>query len=248
MAGDLPTVDTPVTSATPPEPPPPDEPGGRPFAHKRPGGSVPTEVGPWKIVRLLGEGGFGVVYQAERKNPAQSAAIKLVKPGMDSQGVLARFDAERQALALLTHPNIARLYQAGLHDDGSGGRPYFAMEYVAGLPITEYCRQRELSVADRLRLFQQVCRAVQHAHLKAIIHRDISARNVLVTEVDGEPTAKVIDFGIAKAVGEALTDQTINTGAGNIIGNYAYMSPEQASGDPDIDARTDIYSLGVLLY
>lgn len=208
------------------------------------GVSPPERIGPWVIQRLLGEGGFGVVYQAERQNPAQRAALKLVRPGMDSRAVLARFEAERQALALLAHPNIARLYEAGIHE----GRPYFAMEFVPGLPITEYAERNGLSTEERLRLFQQVCLAVQHAHLKAIIHRDISARNVLVTEIDGKPAAKVIDFGIAKAVGITLTDSTIDTGVGNIIGNYAYMSPEQAAGDADIDARTDVYSLGVLLY
>jgi tetratricopeptide (TPR) repeat protein len=205
---------------------------------------APDSIGAWRVVRELGRGGFGVVYLAEREQPAQVAAIKLVLPGMDTRSVLARFDAERQALAMMSHPNIAKLYDAGVHN----GRPYFAMEYVPGLAITEYCDRNKLSVRDRLAIFQQVCRAVQHAHLKAVIHRDISARNVMVMEVDGAPNAKVIDFGIAKAVGVRLTDMTLDSRPGIVLGNYAYMSPEQTDPKSDVDTRTDVYSLGVLLY
>jgi hypothetical protein len=201
-------------------------------------------IGSWRVIRRIGEGGYGVVFLAERRNPRQQSAIKLIRPGMDSRAVLARFEAERQALAIMTHPNIARLLESGVHD----GRPYFAMEYVSGVSITEYCDRLRMPIPERLRLFLQVCQAVQHAHLKAVIHRDISANNVMVTEVDGKPVVKVIDFGIAKALGQKLTDLTLETAQGAVIGNYGYMSPEQADPRADVDSRTDVYSLGVLLY
>jgi serine/threonine protein kinase len=205
---------------------------------------TPESIGTWRVVGEIGRGGFGVVYRVQRERAAQSAALKLIKPGMDTRQVLARFESERQAMAMLSHPNIARFYESGIH----ASRPYFAMEYVAGFPITQYCDRNRLTIEDRLQLFMQVCAAIQHAHLKAIIHRDISARNVLVTEVDGKPFAKVIDFGIAKALGGKLADITLMSTPGVIIGNYAYMSPEQADALDDVDTRTDVYSLGVLLY
>jgi len=188
-----------------------------------------------------------VVYLAEQTEPIRRrVAFKVIKLGMDTKEVIARFEAERQALALMDHPNIAKVLDAGTTDTG---RPYFVMELVRGVRITDYCDQHKLSTAERLRLFVQVCRAIQHAHYKGIIHRDIKPSNVLVTEVDGVPSPKVIDFGIAKATQQPLTDKTVFTAFGQFIGTPAYMSPEQAElSGLDIDTRTDIYSLGVLLY
>jgi len=205
-------------------------------------------VGAYKLISQIGEGGFGEVWLAERREPfVQRVALKLIKPGMDSKSVIARFEQERQALAVMNHPHIAKVLDGGLTPQG---RPYFAMEYVKGEPITEFCDARKLSVKDRLQLFTQACEAVQHAHLKGIVHRDLKPTNILAFDVEGEgPKLKVIDFGVAKAMSQTLTDKTIFTETGQMIGTPAYMSPEQA--DPtsaDIDTRSDIYSLGVLLY
>ena len=214
----------------------------------RPGGSGVGQViaGRYTLLEVLGEGGMGTVYRAGQTQPVKrQVALKLIKVGMDSRAVLARFDAERQALALMDHPNIARVYDGGTTE---AGQPFFVMELVSGEPITEYCDRLRLPVRARLELFVAVCQAVQHAHQKGIIHRDLKPSNVMVTEVDGRPTPKVIDFGVAKATEFSLTDQSLaDTGA--IVGTPTYMSPEQA--DPssmDIDTRTDVYALGVILY
>ena len=204
-------------------------------------------VGPYALVRLLGTGGMGEVWQAEQTEPfRRTVAVKLIKPGMDTRAVIARFDSERQALALMQHPNIAKVYDAGTTP---AGRPYFVMEYVPGPPITDYADRHRLTLKQRLRLFLQVCDGVQHAHHKAIIHRDLKPPNVLVEEVDGQPRPKIIDFGLAKALGLQLTDKTLFTEAGAAVGTPAYMSPEQAdSNESNVDTRTDVYSLGVILY
>jgi serine/threonine-protein kinase len=206
-----------------------------------------TIIGPYKLLEQIGEGGFGVVFMAEQQQPIRrKVALKVLKPGMDTRQVIARFEAERQALALMDHPNIAKVLDAG---QTSSGRPYFVMDLVKGLPITELCDQAKLPIRERLELFLSVCQAVQHAHQKGIIHRDIKPSNVLVTLHDGTPLAKVIDFGIAKALGQQLTDKTLYTGFGQLIGTPLYMSPEQAAlSNVDVDTRSDIYSLGVLLY
>src|SRR6266581_1919189 len=208
---------------------------------------VGTMIGRYKLLEKIGEGGFGVVYMAEQQEPVQrKVALKIIKAGMDTREVIARFEAERQALALMDHPNIAKVL-----DGGATGarRPYFVMELVRGIPITEYCDQNNLSTAERLHLFIKVCQAVQHAHQKAVIHRDLKPSNILVTLHDGEPVPKVIDFGVAKALGQKLTEKTLFTAFRQMIGTPAYMSPEQAElGGLDIDTRADIYSLGVLLY
>jgi serine/threonine protein kinase/tetratricopeptide (TPR) repeat protein len=210
---------------------------------------IGTRVGPYKLLERIGEGGFGAVYMAEQREPVhRKVALKLIKPGMDTRQVIARFEAERQALALMEHPHIARVFDGGVTDAAMGARPYFVMEYVRGDPITSFADAHLLSIRDRLDLFSQVCQAVQHAHTKGIIHRDLKPRNVLVSMVDGKPFAKVIDFGIAKATGSPLTDKTLFTEHRQLIGTPAYMSPEQAEGSPDIDTRTDVYALGVLLY
>ena len=202
-------------------------------------------LGRYELVEVVGEGGFGTVYLARQLRPIQrDVALKVIKPGMDTRLVIARFETERQALALMDHPGIARVYDAGATHSG---RPYFVMEYVRGQPITRYCDRHRLSIDDRLALFTQVCDAVQHAHQKGIIHRDIKASNVLVTVVDGVATPKVIDFGIAKATGEHTGGQTL-TGVYQMVGTPAYMSPEQAMSEADVDTRTDVYALGVLLY
>ncbi|HLN26280.1 MAG TPA: tetratricopeptide repeat protein [Gemmataceae bacterium] len=206
-----------------------------------------TMIGPYKLVEEIGEGGFGIVFMAEQQQPVRrKVALKVLKPGMDTRQVIARFEAERQALALMDHPNIAHVLEAG--ETGSG-RPYFAMELVRGVPITDYCDQNRLTTRERLELFVHVCQAVQHAHHKGIIHRDIKPSNVMVTLHDGVPVVKVIDFGIAKALGQHLTDKTLVTGFAQMVGTPMYMSPEQAQlSGLDIDTRSDIYSLGVLLY
>jgi tetratricopeptide (TPR) repeat protein/serine/threonine protein kinase len=206
-----------------------------------------TVLGPYKLLEQIGEGGFGVVFMAEQHEPLRrKVALKVLKPGMDTGQVLARFEAERQALALMDHPNIARVLDAG---QSSGGRPYFVMELVRGVPVTQFCDDNRLSTQQRLELFVEVCSAVQHAHTKGIIHRDIKPSNVLVTLHDGQPLVKVIDFGIAKALGQQLTERTLFTGFAQMIGTPLYMSPEQAGlCDQDVDTRSDVYSLGVLLY
>ena len=190
---------------------------------------------------------MGVVYMADQQTPVRRrVALKIIKLGMDTKQVIARFEAERQAVAMMDHPNIARVFDAGATDSG---RPYFIMELVRGVPITEYCDQNKLPVQARLELFVQVCQAVQHAHQKGIIHRDIKPTNVLVTRHDDKPVVKVIDFGIAKATQSRLTDKTLFTEFHQLIGTPTYMSPEQAGmSDLDVDTRSDIYSLGVLLY
>jgi serine/threonine protein kinase/tetratricopeptide (TPR) repeat protein len=204
-------------------------------------------IGLYKLLEKIGEGGFGVVFMAEQQEPIRrKVALKVLKPGMDTRQVVARFEAERQALALMDHSNIARVLDAG---QTSTGRPYFVMDLIKGLPITTYCDQAQLSARERLRLFHDVCAAVQHAHQKGIIHRDIKPSNVLVTMQDGSPLVKVIDFGIAKAMGRQLSEKTLFTGFAQIIGTPLYMSPEQAAlSNVDVDTRSDIYSMGVLLY
>jgi serine/threonine protein kinase/WD40 repeat protein len=205
-------------------------------------------IGRYKLLQQIGEGGCGVVYMAEQSEPVRRrVALKVIKLGMDTKQVIARFEAERQALAMMDHPNIAKVFDAGATD---AGRPYFVMELVRGVKITDYCDQQKLSTPQRLELFVQVCQAVQHAHQKGIIHRDLKPSNILVTELDGKAVPKVIDFGIAKATTAALlTDKTLFTAFDQFIGTPAYMSPEQAGlGGLDIDTRSDIYSLGVLLY
>src|SRR5204862_4124100 len=205
-------------------------------------------IGRYKILQQIGEGGCGIVYLAEQEEPVRRrVAVKVIKLGMDTKSVIARFEAERQALALMDHPNIAKVLDAGATD---AGRPYFVMELVRGVRITDYCDEAKLSTRERLDLFIQVCQAIQHAHQKGIIHRDIKPSNILVTVNDSVPVPKVIDFGIAKATNQQqLTDKTLFTAFEQFIGTPAYMSPEQAlMTSVDIDTRSDIYSLGVLLY
>ncbi|MHC4205935.1 MAG: protein kinase domain-containing protein, partial [Planctomycetota bacterium] len=204
-------------------------------------------IGRYKVIRMLGEGGMGVIYLAEQEHPIKRrVALKVIKPGMDSKRIITRFEAERQALALLDHPNIAHVFDAGTTE---AGRPYFVMEYVKGLSITEHCDHHKLTIEQRLRLFQQVCQAVQHAHQKGIIHRDIKPSNILVSTQDDKAVPKVIDFGVAKALSQPLTERTLATEDSQLIGTPEYMSPEQADMvTEDIDTRSDIYSLGVLLY
>ncbi len=205
-----------------------------------------SRIGPFLLLRQLGEGGFGVVFEAEQEQPVRrKVALKILKLGMDTREVIARFDAERQALALMEHPHIARVLDAGATDSG---RPYFVMELVDGVPIAQYCDEHGLDIGKRLQLFDQVCAAVQHAHTKGVVHRDLKPGNVLVSTQDGSPLAKVIDFGIAKATRGRLTEQTLMTELNQVMGTPLYMSPEQAEGSADIDTRSDIYSLGVILY
>jgi WD40 repeat protein/tetratricopeptide (TPR) repeat protein len=221
--GTIPTIDLPVTE------------------------TVGTVIGRYKLLQEVGEGGFGVVYLAEQREPVRrKVALKIIKPGMDTRQVVARFEAERQALALMDHPNVAHVLDGGATESG---RPYFVMELVRGMPITEYCDEAKLTTDERLRLFISVCDAVQHAHQKGIIHRDIKPSNVLVTLHGETPVPKIIDFGVAKATHQPLTEKTVFTGVGQIIGTPLYMSPEQlALSGLDVDTRSDIYSLGVLLY
>jgi serine/threonine protein kinase/tetratricopeptide (TPR) repeat protein len=206
-----------------------------------------TVIGRYKLLEPIGEGGYGVVFMAEQTSPVhRKVALKIVKAGMDTRQVIARFEAERQALALMDHPNIAKVFDAGVTETG---RPYFVMELVKGVPITKYCDEHRLTPQQRLKLFVPVCHAVQHAHQKGIIHRDLKPSNVLIAQYDGVPVSKVIDFGVAKAMGQQLTERTMFTGFGDVIGTPQYMSPEQAElNQLDVDTRSDIYSLGVLLY
>ncbi len=232
-----------------------DDPGlPRPVAMETTADALPTTgeavgitLGRYKLLQELGTGGFGVVYLAEQQKPVRRrVALKIIKLGMDTKQVVARFEAERQALALMDHPHIATVLDAGATHTGV---PYFVMELVKGIPITKYCDEHNVSLNDRLKLFLQVCAAVQHAHQKGIIHRDLKPSNVLVELVDNRPSPKVIDFGIAKATDQRLTEQTMYTELGQFIGTPAYMSPEQTEVQVlDIDTRSDIYSLGVLLY
>ncbi|MCY3003554.1 MAG: serine/threonine-protein kinase [Planctomycetota bacterium] len=210
---------------------------------ERPG----DRIGRYKLLEIIGEGGFGSVWMAEQQEPVRrKVALKVLKPGMDSKSVLARFEAERQALALMEHPGIAKVLDGGMTEQG---RPYFVMELVRGVPITRFCDDARMGIEARLELFVATCRALQHAHHKGVIHRDVKPSNILVTLEDGRPSPKVIDFGIAKALGAALTDQTLFTGLHQMLGTPEYMAPEQTSlGTLDIDTRADVYSLGVLLY
>jgi serine/threonine protein kinase len=229
---------------------------------EQPAQEVPgTIIGPYKLLQQIGEGGMGTVWMAEQQEPVRRlVALKVIKAGMDSAQVIARFEAERQALALMDHPNIAKVLDAGT-TDGSGsrqtsdsalasvgtlassatGRPYFVMELVKGTPITKYCDEHRLTPRQRLELFVPVCQAIQHAHQKGIIHRDVKPSNVLVAPYDGKPVVKVIDFGVAKATGQRLTERTLFTGFGAVVGTLEYMSPEQAElNNQDIDTRSDI--------
>ncbi|MCR9293957.1 MAG: serine/threonine protein kinase [bacterium] len=209
----------------------------------RPGQSI----GPYKIREQIGDGGMGVVYVAEQEQPLRrKVALKVIKAGMDSKAVIARFEAERNALAMMNHPNIAKVLDAGTTEQG---RPFFVMELIQGKPITEYCDHKKLTIQQRLELFTQICNAVQHAHQKGVIHRDIKPSNILVTEIDGKPVPKVIDFGVAKALGANLTDRTVYTSFQSLVGTPLYMSPEQAQlSGVDVDTSSDVYSLGILLY
>src|SRR5215471_9754833 len=198
--------------------------------------------GPYRIVQLLGTGGMGSVYLAQQEAPIRRrVALKLIKLGMDTDEVIARFESERQALALMDHPNIARVFDAGVSDHG---RPYFVMEHVQGVSLTRYCDEHRLTTRQRLELFRPVCMAIHHAHQKGIIHRDVKPSNILVGRVDGQPTPKIIDFGVAKATNQRLTEKTVFTQLGCFIGTPEYMSPEQAQVTSlDVDTTTDIYSL-----
>ncbi len=209
--------------------------------------STPEFIGPYRLLERVGVGGMGEVFEAEQQEPIRRrVALKIVKRGMDTEEFVARFESERQALALMDHPSIAKVFDGGASDRG---RPYFVMEFVDGVPITEYCQANKLGVQQRLELFIQVCEGVQHAHQKAIIHRDIKPNNVMVTEVDGRPVPKIIDFGVAKATDDSLSDLTMQSNMGQLLGTPAYMSPEQTDLDTqNIDTRTDVYALGVLLY
>jgi serine/threonine protein kinase/tetratricopeptide (TPR) repeat protein len=210
-------------------------------------GEDPDKIGHYRLVRRIGEGGMGLVYEAEQLEPIRrKVALKVVKRGMDTAEFVARFESERQALAMMDHPAIARVFDAGASESG---RPYFVMEYVEGIPINDYCDEHKLSVRERLELFIHVCDGVQHAHQKAIIHRDLKPSNVLVGTVDGKPAPKIIDFGVAKAMDHTLFDNTMTTSAGQLVGTPEYMSPEQADmSNQGIDTRTDVYALGVVLY
>ena len=215
------------------------------------GSSLPyqpgSHVGPYKLREQIGEGGFGLVFVADQQQPfRRRVALKIIKPGMDSPEVIARFEAERQALALMDHANIARVYDAGMT---SGGHPYFVMELVRGVPLIDFCDRHQLTTIQRLELFAAICHAVQFAHQKGIIHRDLKPSNILVSLENGNPVPKIIDFGVAKAIDQSLTDRTVYTRFAAMIGTPAYMSPEQAEmSNLDVDTRSDIYSLGVLLY
>ena len=206
-----------------------------------------VSIGPYRLVQMLAVGGMGEVWRAEQTEPFhRTVALKLIKAGMDTRAVVARFESERQALALMEHPNIAKVFDAGTTPVG---RPYFVMEYVPGLAITDYCDKHKLTIKERLALFMQVCEGVQHAHQKGVIHRDLKPSNVLVEELDSKAVPKIIDFGLAKAMGQRLTEMTMFTEVGGMVGTPDYMSPEQADrNERNIDTRTDVYSLGVILY
>jgi tetratricopeptide (TPR) repeat protein/tRNA A-37 threonylcarbamoyl transferase component Bud32 len=215
--------------------------------YRAPGDGPGASIGPYKLLQQIGEGGFGIVYMAEQDQPVhRRVALKIIKPGMDSAQVIARFEAERQALAMMEHQNIAKVFDAGTTGTG---RPYFVMELVHGVPVTKYCDDNHLTIQERLALFVSICKATQHAHQKGIIHRDLKPTNVLVCLYDGQPVPKVIDFGVAKAMEQRLTERTMFTQYGQIVGTFEYMSPEQAEmSQLGLDTRSDIYSLGVMLY
>jgi serine/threonine protein kinase/Tfp pilus assembly protein PilF len=222
--------------------------GSRPFSslYAAPGSHTGDMVGPYKLIEVIGEGGFGEVWLAERREPmVQRVAIKIIKPGMDSRAVIARFEQERQALAVMDHPNVARVFDGGVT---AAGTPYFVMEFVEGEPMTAFADAKRLTLRQRLELFIPVCEAVQHAHHKGLIHRDLKPGNVLVVEIEGKPVPKVIDFGVAKAIAGEQWTNTAHTQSGVMIGTPLYMSPEQVAGQIDVDTRTDVYSLGVMLY
>ena len=237
------------TNALPSNPKGPSDPksADRTLSAANSGEAAAVQIGPYRLLHILGEGGMGEVWLAEQKTPIhRTVALKLIKAGMDTKTVVARFESERQALALMDHPNIAQVYDAGSTPEG---RPYFVMEYVPGLSITEYCDRHRLTMKERLELFMQVCDGVQHAHQKAIIHRDLKPSNVLVVEQNDKAVPKIIDFGLAKAVAQRLTDKTFFTEMGALVGTPEYMSPEQAGlREQNVDTRTDVYSLGVILY
>jgi non-specific serine/threonine protein kinase/serine/threonine-protein kinase len=230
---------------------PEDRPVDSPNADRMPTATSSSEpvgsVGTYRLLQKVGEGGMGEVWLADQSEPIRRrVALKIIKRGMDTKQVVARFEAERQALALMDHPSIAKVFDAGETPDG---RPYFVMEYVPGVPITEHCDRQRLSTDERLALFVQVCEGVQHAHQKAIIHRDLKPSNVLVTMQDGKAVPKIIDFGVAKAIAQRLTEKTMFTELGVLIGTPEYMSPEQAEmTGQGVDTRTDVYALGVILY
>jgi eukaryotic-like serine/threonine-protein kinase len=237
------------TNDPPNDPQHPSKPGpsDRTLSAGASGTMAASQIGSYRLLQALGEGGMGEVWLAEQTRPIhRTVALKLIKTGMDTKAVVARFESERQALALMDHPNIARVFDAGATPEG---RPYFVMEYVPGLPLTEYCDKHRLTIAERLELFIQVCEGVQHAHQKAIIHRDLKPSNVLVMEQDNKAVPKIIDFGLAKATAQPLTDKTMFTELGVMLGTPEYMSPEQADQtEQNIDTRTDVYSLGIILY